>query len=43
MAEVEDHGKKGTMMDDAAVCIANREDGIDFSISAEDDGVGRQH
>jgi hypothetical protein len=29
----------GTMTDDAAVCIDNREDGIDFPTSAEDDGM----
>ena len=40
MTEAEDHGTRGTMTDDAAVCIANREDGIDFPTSAEDDGMG---
>ena len=31
--------EQGGTADDAAVCIANREDGIDFSTSAEDDGM----
>jgi hypothetical protein len=39
MTETEDHGTRGTMTDDAAVCIDNREDGIDFLRSAEDDGM----
>ena len=39
MTEAEDHGIRGTMTDDAAVCIDNREDGIDFPTSAEDDGM----
>ena len=39
MTEAEDHGTRGTVTDDAAVCIDNREDGIDFPTSAEDDGM----